>query len=99
MNPTKKLDDVINLAAVLEMDSGKIEKLEKTLTVAKQEYELLRMYQQHIISELGDWAIQSGLAGPEDELPVDEPGDFIVVISNLIDRWKLLQCMEGGTSH
>jgi hypothetical protein len=95
MNARHILAQIVSLNDLIATDSDNIENLELQLLTAKEEQTVLHGRRQRLIFTLAAWAIQEGVAGPDDDLPVNDPTAFLVTICDLIENHERLWETNG----
>jgi hypothetical protein len=95
MNPRHILGQFVSLNDLIATDSENIENLEAKLLQAKEEQTLLFRRRQRLVFTLAAWAIHEGVAGPDDDLHVDDPNSFLVAICDLIENHERLWETNG----
>lgn len=96
MNARHTLAQIASLNDLIATDSENIENLEAKLFKANKEQTVLHNRRQRLILKLAAWAIQEGVAGPDDDLPVDDPHSFLVAICDLIENHERLWETDGA---
>jgi len=95
MNARHILAQIVSLNDLIATDSENIESLKMQLLKAKEEQTVLHSRRQRLTLKLAAWAIQAGVAGPEDDLHVDDPNSFLVAICDLIENHERLWETNG----
>lgn len=95
MNARHILAQIVSLNDLIATDSENIENLEVKLLKAKEEQTVLHSRRQRLIFDLATWAIKQGVAGPGDDLPVNDPNAFLVAICDLIENHERLWETNG----
>lgn len=98
MNAEDTLEQIVSLNDLIGEDSRNTGQLAETLAQAEEELKALKMRQQRLILDLAKWAIQEGVAGPGDDLPIHDSTAFISTICDLIEEHEQLW-RTNGTWH